>query len=169
MTFINLRPNDKKNPIMGGSGKRVFQVEGTETTKARKELGVFKITKEDQCVWRRVRKEEMEKPDHPGPSRGGQWILFHFRVTGAPGDSKVWAMTCSVSREYVQQRASFTQREFLSLPSAPGKFPQSPWYVLRWVFLFIWGFQAMPDVYANNGIWAREHWLQEVLAPLLEE
>lgn len=67
MTLTKLRSNGKKNPIMCGSGRRVFQAEGTATAKAGKESHVLKHTKEDQRAWNIVRGRDMERPDHVGP------------------------------------------------------------------------------------------------------
>ena len=69
MTFIKLRSNDKKNPIMCGLERRVFQAEGTATTQARREFSVLKNPKEDQSAWNIVSESEMERSDHAGPCR----------------------------------------------------------------------------------------------------
>lgn len=66
---MKLRSNDKKNPIMCGLGRGVFQVEGTATTQARREFSVLKNTKEDQSAWNTVSESKMERSDHAGPCR----------------------------------------------------------------------------------------------------
>lgn len=60
MTFIKLRSNNKKNPVMCGLGRRVFRAEGTATTQARREFSVLKNTKEDQSAWNIVSDSKME-------------------------------------------------------------------------------------------------------------
>lgn len=74
MTFIKLRPNEKKNSVVCGSGRRAFQAKGTTGAKARKELSILKNTKEDPCVSNAVNEREIERPDHAGPCRLGWGI-----------------------------------------------------------------------------------------------
>ena len=66
---MKLRSNDKKNPIVCGLGRGVFQAEVTATTQARREFSVLKNTEEDQSAWNIVRESKMERSDHAGPCR----------------------------------------------------------------------------------------------------